>query len=233
VRQNKRRVLFSWLGLLVFLLACGLPSRSGEQAVAEPQSVDSLNTAIVQTAVAAQTQTATVLPTATRTPTATFTPTITHTPTPTFIFLLPTLTPYFTDTPLGVISLGPLGNSAGGTPQKSIYTDRPWTCLVTGKQPDDWAVFKPGREFMVSWTVLNTGTKVWTVNTIDFVYTGGYRHEGTKIQDFRTNVPRGGTGVVSATFVAPKAPGEYRSFFTLKVGNREFCGMKIMFAVEE
>lgn len=233
MRQNKRKVLFSWLGLLVFLLACGLPSRAGEQVVAEPQSVDSLNTAIVQTAVAAQTQTATVLPTATRTPTATFTPTITHTPTPTFVFLLPTLTPYFTDTPLGAISLGPLGNTAGGTPQKSIYTDRPWTCLVTGKQPDDWAVFKPGREFMVIWTVLNTGTKVWTVNTIDFVYTGGYRHDGTKIQDFRTNVPRGGTGTVSATFIAPKVPGEYRSFFTLKVGNREFCGMKIMFAVEE
>lgn len=233
MRQNKRRALFSWLGLLVFLLACGLPSRSSEQVAAEPQSLDALNTAIVETSAAAQTQTATVQPTATRTPTATFTPTNTHTPTPTFIFLLPTFTPNFTATPLGPISLGPLSNATSGTPEKSIYTDHPWSCRVIGRQPDDGVVYKPGTRFYVSWTLLNTGNETWTVNGVDFIFSAGYQNEDHIVQDFRVNVPRGGKVTVTATFVAPKTPGEYNSFFSLMVGSREFCGMRTIFEVRK
>ncbi|MDP1545540.1 MAG: NBR1-Ig-like domain-containing protein [Anaerolineales bacterium] len=233
MRHTRVHSIVGWLSLLFFILACGFPARSGAPSVPEPQSFVSLDTAIVETAAAAQTQTAAILPTATLTPTVTFTATITPTPTPTFVFLLPTFTPFPTGTPPGSIALGPLSNATSGTPEKSIFTGHPWSCRITGKQPDDGTVFKPGTSFTVGWKVFNTGDKTWTVNTIDFVYTGGYRHEGTKIQDFRTNVPRGGTGTVSATFVAPKAPGEYNSFFTLKVGNREFCGMRIIFEVQK
>lgn len=90
-----------------------------------------------------------------------------------------------------------------------------------------------GKEFYVTWTVLNTGTKNWTVNTIDFIYVNGYRHEGKPIQDLWKNVPSGRTIDLRVLFKAPKAPGEYRATWTLKVGNRVFCGMRTIFEVRE
>jgi hypothetical protein len=104
---------------------------------------------------------------------------------------------------------------------------------VTGTEPPKWAVLQKGQTFYAYWTILNTGTKTWTINTIDLVYKSGYRHDGTKIIDATQNASTGATLRVGARFTAPKAPGEYSSQFTLKVGNRRFCGLNILFVIEE
>jgi hypothetical protein len=66
---------------------------------------------------------------------------------------------------------------------------------------------------------------------VDIVYKSGYRHEETKIQDMPRTVPSGGEIKVTATFITPKLPGEYQTFFHLVVGKRDFCGMIYTFTV--
>ncbi|HCR69822.1 MAG TPA: hypothetical protein DIW23_00130 [Anaerolineae bacterium] len=225
---------FSFISLLLVTLACALPSASPQVDIPQqPADINALQTAVVQTAAAAQTQTAIANPslTPTYTPTSTRIPTITPSPTVTFIFLLPTLTPIPTDTPLGFISSG----SVGTQDVSKFKTPVPWSCtvIVSQTQPPKGAVIEKKSEFYAFWTIQNTGTKTWTRTTIDLVYKSGYRHEGTKIQDTKETVPPGDTLRVSAFFIAPKNAGEYRSFFTLMVGNRQFCGMKIEFVVKD
>jgi hypothetical protein len=228
MRKNVSLIL-----LLLLTLACALPSASPVvELPQQPVDVNALETIIVQTAEAAQTQTAFANPsfTPTYTSTPTRVPSITPTPTVTFIYLLPTLTPIPTITPIGFI---PSGGGASGT---SVFkTPVPWSCevIVSQTQPPKWAVIEKKSEFYAFWTIRNTGSKTWTRTTIDLVYTGGYRHEGTKIQDTKETVPPGSTLRVSAFFIAPKAAGEYRSFFALQVGNRQYCGMKIEFVVKD
>src|SRR5690606_24746727 len=145
---------------------------------------------------------------------------------------LPTLTPIPTDTPLGFI---PNGNTTvSGTEDASKFrTPQPWSCRVLSVQPPRGAQIEKKLEFYAYWRILNTGTKTWTRTTIDLIYTGGYRHDNTKIQDTTQTVPPGGTLTVSAKFTAPKTAGDYNSYFQLMVGNYQFCGMVVSFTVKE
>lgn len=227
--MNKK---FSLIILLLATLACATsPSVDIPQ---QPVDINSLETIIVQTADAALTQTARANPSATLTATATSTriPTITPSPTVTFIYLLPTLTPVPTQTPIGYV--GSVGGS--GTQEVSKFkTPQPWDCSVIVKdtQPPLGAVLQKEQEFYAYWTLRNTGTEVWTRTTIDLVYRGGWRHDGTRIIDITENGGPGATVRVGARFIAPKAAGEYQSFFVLKVGKREFCSMKISFVIKD
>jgi hypothetical protein len=231
--------------MLIAMLACAIPSFGTPQPQAfEPLDVNSLETIIVQTAAAAQTQTATFLPS----PTVTPSPTLTLTPSP--VPTMPTATPTFlyfvtpfiaveTSHP-GYSSSGSGGSSgsgsagSGGTPvnEPVPYSGKPWTCVVRGTSPPRGSFVDPGKEFYVTWTVLNTGTKTWTTTTIDFLYRTGYRHEGKPIQDLWKNVRPGQTINLQVLFKAPRAPGEYRAYWHLQVGNFPFCQMVAHFEVK-
>ncbi|HNK64668.1 MAG TPA: NBR1-Ig-like domain-containing protein [Anaerolineales bacterium] len=228
--------------LLLYLLsslACVIPGLVTPAPILQAtMPAGGLETVIAQTAGAAQTQTAAVLPTDTATPTVTRTPSVTPSPTVTFIYRLYTDTPFPSETPTLDVKIGvPGGGQSGdGTPaktEKPIFTGKEWTCTVVEKQPRNGAVVKAKVTFYVTFTILNTGTKAWTINGLDFVYTGGYRPEGTKIKDFTKNVTTGQKISMTATFIAPKTPSEYQTFFTLQVGNHQFCSMKIAFEVIE
>lgn len=230
--MNKK---FSLILLLFVTLACGLPSASPSVDVSQqPADINALETVIVQTANAAQTQTAFAMPSPTQTFTSTPTriPSITPTPTVTFIYLLPTLTPIPSITPIGFVASG---GGDGDKPEDAskFKTPQPWSCLVKSVQPPRWATIQKELSFYVFWTIENTGTSTWTRTTIDHVYKGGYRHENTKIQDTKEFVPPGDTLRVSALFIAPKNAGEYRSFFALQVGKLQFCHMKVEFVVKD
>jgi hypothetical protein len=237
--MNKRlKASFGWIVFVLFSAGCGiLPASAPPAPLPEARSYEALGTLIVETAAAAQTQTALALPTATATPTATHTATITPTSTPTFIFIIATYTPTplpVTETPF--VSVPGTPGSGGddeenGKTEKPLFTGKPWTCQGVGKTPPNYASIQPGARFTVVWTLLNTGTKPWTVNTIDFVYRSGFRHENTKIQDLTGNIGTGGQITVSADFIAPKKPGEYNTYFTLQVGKQQFCGMRNTFIV--
>jgi hypothetical protein len=193
-------------------------------------SQSDLGTIIAQTADAAYLQTASAAPS----PTATFTPTRipskTATFTPTFIYIIPTITSTLTKTP----APPPVGNIiVNGTivPDERL-TDRPWTCLVTGVTPPRGAVLPPGKDFYVTWTVMNTGTKPWWNNGIDFLYQSGYRTDQRQIQDLPSSVSRGNFINVTVLFTAPKTAGTYSSIWGLRVGQLVFCRMKTTFIVE-
>ncbi|NWF63314.1 MAG: hypothetical protein HXY38_03315 [Chloroflexi bacterium] len=234
--------------LLLAALACSLPGITAP-ALSPLPTLDSnaVGTVIVQTADAAQTQTAIKLPTSTITPRPTHTPSITSTFTPTFIYLLPTATPnalltipveIFTQQAIQLtetIDGGDNEDQEGAKDKKDPkrMTGKEWSCSTLGASPPRDTVFKPGAYFTVTWTIFNSGTKSWPLNGVDFIYTGGYRHENTKIQDFTQNVPSGGEVRVSASFIAPKKPDAYQTFFTLQVGKTKFCGIKYVFYVKE
>jgi hypothetical protein len=212
-----------------------------------------LKTVIVQTAAAAQTQTATAVPPSTATRTQTAVPTITLTqtqPTPsaTVFYSLYTLTPIPTETIFVESAEAPAaepsgseGSSATSEVSKSESrfdkatqpTGKPWTCAVVGKYPPMNSVVERRESFYVYWTVLNTGTKTWTNNTIDFVYAGGFDNEGRSRQDLAAlAVPPGSTTTVKVLFKAPKRAGVYSAMWSLVVGNHPFCSMKITFEVQ-
>ncbi|KXK15214.1 MAG: hypothetical protein UZ14_CFX002000655 [Chloroflexi bacterium OLB14] len=230
-----RKIILSFTLLLV-ALACVVPSAiAPAEPPQETADMTLLQTFIVQTAGAAQTQTAIANPSLTPTHTATPTriPTITPSPTVTFIYLLPTLTLVPTSTQL-LVPIG--GGGANGTPKSpSFKTPQPWACLVieAETQPPKGAVLQKKQEFYAYWTIRNTGTKTWTRTTIDLVYKGGYRHDGTKIIDITENGGPGSTVRVGTRFTAPKTAGEYQSFFVLKVGSTTFCSMKISFVIKD
>lgn len=217
--------------LLFATLACVLPSVSAP-VNNPPADVSMLETFIANTAMVAQTRTQLAIPTLTSTSTPTRIPTITPSPTVTFIFLLPTLTPIPTITPIGYI--GSVGGAGALTQDSSKFrTPQAWDCIVQKTEPPRWAVLQKQQEFYAYWTILNTGTKNWTRTTIDLVYRAGYRHDGTRIIDTTENTAPGGTIRVGTKFIAPKVAGEYQSYFVLKVGNEEFCSMKIAFVINE
>jgi hypothetical protein len=221
--------------LLVLALACSVPGVAVPSSSSAPQplSIESLGTTIALTAAAAQTQTAAFQP-------PTLTPTLAGEPTSTFIAQPATQTPFSLFTAVvPVETIDPafeatagipgLGGSSEGDPV--AYTGRPWTCVVKSVSPPRGGTVQAGKEFYVTWTVLNTGTKNWTTTTIDFIYKSGYRHEGKPIQDLWKNVPSGRTINLQVLFKAPKVPSEYAANWTLRVGNYSFCEMRATFEV--
>jgi hypothetical protein len=240
VQPRTTRNAWIWFLAIVFILACGVPS-SQPEPTAHP--VIPLETVIAQTAHAAQTQTATAAPSATKTPTflASLTPSRTptpETPTPTFFFVFFTETPLIipTDTQQLVVSAPGTGRTAvptEGSNAEKFKTPVPWACTVVSKFPGNGYVVDPKASFTVSWTVLNKGTKTWTANTIDFVYSSGYRTEGRKIQDLSGSVAPGQQVTLKLSVVAPKQGGDYNLIWTLQVGNDDFCHMKTTFEVRK
>jgi hypothetical protein len=235
VRKVKKNILNSaFYGLLMCcLLGCRSPYSTPAPIPSTPLSQNDLQTAVVQTANAAQNQTASALPSITNTPTKTRIPSITPSFTPTFIFLLPTGTPVPSYTPIlppgNIIVNGTIVNGTITVDER--MSGRPWSCLVTGSTPPRNVPQKPGEDFYIIWTVMNTGTEAWPNTGIDFVYESGYRTEQRHIQDLWHSVLSGSSIDLKVLLEAPKKPDTYNVIWTLKVGRKEFCHMKIVFLV--
>jgi len=223
----------NWLITGLLILGCTLPSLAAPVQAPPTQSSEILGTSIVQTAGAAQTRTALALPSPTFTSTVTRTPTITPTSTPTFVLsMLFTATPIPSQTSIVPVSSGGTGGGNNGKDENSVFTGREWTCRVTARYPGKGAIIKQDQTIIAYWTVLNTGTKTWTNNGVDFVYTGGYRMDGRKIQDLPLTISPGNTITLKIQLTTPKRSGTYSTIWTLRVGRRSFCGMKVTFDVE-
>lgn len=232
------RLIFNLFVTSIFLLACAVPAFGASTQVPQSLAPESLATPIAQTAAAANTLTAlysppTLTPTPTRFPTGTLisAPTLS-----TFVFALPTFTPLptITSTP-GAVIQGPAGggNSANSNDGSgSPFTGKEWTCAVTEKYPKNGAALEPGKNFYAYFTLMNTGTKTWPSNGVDFLYTGGYRHNDGKIYDLPVSVAPGNKVTLKVLFTGPKSAGAYNSYWSLKVGKLSFCSMKISFEIK-
>lgn len=216
--------------LILSITACALlPSTNNG-------STTSIEDMIAGTAAAAQTQTATNLPSVTPTVTLTITPTSSipsATPTATFPFGIFVEAPVdaAVETPSELFLVPEDSSDTGGVDIK--YTDEAWSCTIIGKSPPRDSTVKPGSNFYVSWRVVNTGTKAWTRNGVDFVYDGGFRHDGGPIQDLSKTVLRGGQVTLKVLIVTPNKEDTYNVIWSLKVGQTMFCHMKVSFTVKK
>lgn len=154
MNQTMKRILFSAMAMLVLLTACAPQA----QATQDPALVQQLIEQSVQLTVAAQN-----LETAQAVPPATETPIPTATLPPTVVPALPTATPFVVVPPTAVVS----GGGGGGTNVKPEYA-----CDIIHQRPIDDSILKPGDDFDVRWTFVNTGTKLWRAGT-DLKYSNG------------------------------------------------------------
>lgn len=228
--------IYIWVVTALFLLACGLPLLAEPTPVQLPptQSLEILETSIAQTVSAAQTQTAISLPTHTLTPTRTRVPTITATATPTFFFFIHTSTSLPSEVP-SQAAVTPNPSQIAGDGDEEVTPVRPkkeWACIVTSTVPGKGTVIRRGQTFIVSWTVLNTGTKTWPNTGVDFQYLTGFRMDGRRIQDLSRTIAPGHEITLKIQLTAPKKVDTYNTIWTLRVGNRSFCQMKIIFDVQ-
>ena len=237
MRFNSYKRIGGWFLVLIYLLACALPSplASTPTQAPNPFSAEVLGTAIVETAEVAQTRTAAAIP-------PTLTPTLTREATSTFIVAsTPTFFSLLTSTPVPVVVLettDPLyavteGVSSLGNvndPNYVKYTGEPWTCGIRSITPRG-GMIKAGTAFYAYFTVVNTGTTPWTSNTVDFVYRSGFVQEDARIQDLRSTVASGSQVTFKVFYIAPKKAGEYGAIWTLRVGHKSFCGMSMFFEV--
>jgi hypothetical protein len=228
--KTKMNKLIVWNVLLLLLLACLIPSPvTPAVPTADFPSESEIGTLVAETAAAAVIQTSSALPSITPTGTRTRIPSFTPTSTPTFIYLLPTGTPVPSYTPL--VPVGYIIVNGTITVDERL-TGRPWTCLVTGSTPPRNEPVPAGKNFYVTWTVMNTGTEVWPNTGIDFIYDSGYRTEERPIQDLWHSVSPGHSINLKVLFTAPKKDGVHNSIWILKVGHKVFCSMKIVFSVK-
>lgn len=225
--------MFFWLfaGLLVF--GCVSPF-----SVAPPPAINpgNLETSIAQTAEVAQTLTVEAITpssTPTETPPPTKTATITPTPTNTVIFVYSTSTliPIYQPSSTGVGGSGGAGSGTSSGSNNTATSDKPYKCQVTSTYPKK-AVIAPNTYFNAYWTLLNLGYMAWDVKSVDYLFvSGGHFHKQARFDIPRTVSP-GSSVSISVPMQAPKKPGDYGSNWTLKVGNKTFCKMRIEFSVE-
>ena len=235
-RRNVRHITL-WLVVIVVILGCGTPA-----LVTPPPSAPgpgSIETIIVQTAMAAQTETALVLPPSatpslTRPPTKTFT--VTPTPTATVLFLfstktsVPIATSLFTGGDGNGTGSGSGGSSSGGGFVKPTATPQEWNCRVLTKSPANNAIITAGTSFKAIWTVQNTGTKTWPKKGVDVVYqSGAHLITGKPYYDIPVGVSPGGTLRISVTMEVPKRPKDYSTRWSLMVGKTHFCSVQFVF----
>ena len=90
--------------------------------------------------------------------------------------------------------------------------------------PDD-TVFAPGTAFVKTWRVKNTGTCDWEAGT-QLVYVSGEPMGGPPAVDVPSVAPDATTDI-SVNFVAPSAPGTYRSTWQMKNTEGTFYGSQI------
>jgi hypothetical protein len=214
----KRKTKFTlWFAALAFIMACA-PVLTSAPPPAPTLDPNAINRAIVQTANAASTQTARALPTATITKTPTRIPSNTPmddpTATNTVIFEFHTYTPFV---------LPPLAATYKPT------SDKDYACEVLNA-PVDGTYYDPRLEFKVRWRLKNVGQKDWDGGSVDFVYDSGDRIHKVKGYDLGEGTKIGNVAELFVTMQAPKDPGTYTTYWTLRYGTYKFC--KVAFTIK-
>lgn len=171
------------------------------------------------------------------------TPSITMTLFPS-ITPLPTATATATETPVGFVS------SATPAPPTSVLTPTPestdidegytddWgsdtRCTLITKSPANWTVVPSISKYKVSWTLLNSGHKNWQADGMILTYLSGAKltpeNKTTLLKDVRV----GQTIRPVINIYPPKAPGNYKSVWGLRLNKtgHVFCTFTIKITVQ-
>ena len=158
MNQSIKRALFSAMVIISLLTACAPAAPAATQDPALVQQLVEQSVALTVSAQTVQTLEAQAL-----------IPAPTNTPLPTQTEAapaLPSATPFVIVPPTNTAVV--VSNSGGGFPVVKPDYD----CTVTVQKPLDNAVFKPNKDFDITWTIVNTGTKNIRAGT-DLKYLSG------------------------------------------------------------
>jgi len=219
--STRKTKILAWLIALSVVLAC-VPTFAAPQASTPVPGA--VNTFIVQTSNAASTRTAAAMPTSTPSATITSTPRNTDTPipteTPTFIFLLPTLTPIPTFTRVTIP-----GSGGGGS------SSRNYSCQLVSVDPPNGTTFDARADFDAVWRVRNNGQSTWDRNSVDYIFLSGDQFHKVSGYDLSENVRAGETTNLTVDMEAPRNPGTYTTRWTLRVASDNFCTLELRIVV--
>lgn len=150
----------------------------------------------------------------------TSTPKPSSTPLPTFTsFVLPSAT--ITPTPT---------NTTTSTPTASP-TSAAYQCLVVSTFPALGATYTQGGDFDGRWTIKNVGTEVWEAG-VDLVYMSGTKFQASQdAVDLPNAVANGASVEVIVDMFAPRDPGTYETFWSLRKDGTYFCELRLVIKV--
>jgi hypothetical protein len=191
------------------------------------QEPGAIQTSIVGTAGAAMTQTkASQPPSATPSPTLvdTKTPTVTPTPTATVLFI------YYSPTPVVILPTNSNPLTPGGPPTKT--SDKQYACDLISRSPTRSVVYDRNEKFNAYWNLRNSGYWYWDRNSVDVEFVSGGHFHNKASYDLPKDVPSKGTVTIIVPLTAPKKAGEYGATWTLRVGNKSFCRLRLEFTVK-
>ena len=202
--SSKKRFLFGAVALIVLLTAC-LPA----QPTQDPDDVaDQVATSVALTVAAQNAQTqAAVSPTPEATNTTLPTQTAEGVPSPT---PLATLTALPTATAIA-LPTSVSGGGGGGT-----TTRREYSCDTIRRRPLDNTSYRPGAQFDIKWTIVNTGTKTMVAG-LDLKYNSGEQMTGRTRVELPELKP-GAEFAVDFDAVAPAKEGTYIMSFVVEGG---------------
>ncbi len=220
-----------WLGAALITFGCVSPFFSTSPLPA--QEAGEVQTSIAGTAGVAMAQTQTSRPpTYTPSPTVTASKTATVTPTPTatvlFIYHSPTAVVIY---PTYSGGGNPLSTqNPGGPPTKT--SEKQYACDLISRYPRRSVVFGRNQKFNANWNLRNAGYWYWDRNSVDVEFvSGGHFHSRANYDIPRDVQPKETVGIV-IPLTTPNKPGEYGATWTLRVGNKSFCRLRLEFTVE-
>ena len=147
------------------------------------------------------------------------------TPTPT------TAQPTFT--PTAMPSPTPLPDTPSLTPTLAV-TESPeeqLSCRVMSQSIKNGSHFGPREDFDMGWLVRNTGSADWDASSMEFTYFSGTKMYLFSPVHLDANVEHGEKVALSASLVAPKNSGTYRTVWALRQGTYYFCYVSIRIIV--
>lgn len=200
MKQSTQRIFFSALAVIFMLSAC-VPSQVETPDPAE--IANQVATSVALTVASQNLETQQAAPVATNTPIPTDTPAVVDTPTA----ILPTATPFVIVPPTNV----PSGGGGGGTVVQANYS-----CNAISRRPRDYEIFKPGDEFDIRWTIVNTGRRTMAAG-LDLKYSVGERFISVERVELPELEP-GEEYTIDFDAVAPERPGNYIMTYIVEGG---------------
>lgn len=199
MKQSTQRIFFSALAV-VFLLAACLPA---PVETPDPDEIaNQIATSVALTVASQNLETEQAAPVETNTPLPTATLVVVDTPT----LVLPTATPIVI-----VPATSVPGGGGGGTVVQADYD-----CDIHSRRPFDYQIFKPGDEFDVRWTIVNTGRRTMRAG-LDLHFSAGTQFVDVTRMELPELEP-GEDVTVDFDAVAPERPGNYIMTYIVEGG---------------
>ncbi|NOG75840.1 MAG: hypothetical protein HND45_08085, partial [Chloroflexi bacterium] len=115
----------------------------------------------------------------------------------------------------------------GGPPIQTAYK-----CQILKVTPVFGAKMNRGKKFTAIWEVRNNGNIAWDHNSVDYHFVSGKFMHQQPLYDLPITVPPGGLVKLRVAMKAPAAPGTYETYWGLRVGQENFCRMRMIITVK-